>query len=649
MRTAELNTGIMDTADIEQFLRSLGYEILFRADGWTECLVVGHGERWLGRGTDNMSAIQDIERQMFPSFAASAARTRVTITLPSFSCDPVSEANTESVVMKEPPEEVGDPETQIETPAPEEMETGERVSTEETVSTEEGPPAAQMSDTYVSPQPDEPDVPDLTKDEALEIVTALDDEITDGIDDMAVMTTMHQRLHIAAWIFRGRAVQEKFPRDSQIEEAVHQIAVRLTGICKVYWPGSVRALQVYTTPTQALEGLVRTSKTPLKWAESAEILEVYLEDLEGRSNRDDFGWRDGAQCRPDAPDPDAVLSEAVHKITLVVGAIGEPLDDKQRKIPGDHVLSELETLVMAAHLLRWVRRSCSDHQLWGKAMGALRWASRQPRDRGSMRALQDVLSDDYLPANSWAELLGRDSRVNEKNRLRKQVMGTLPRPGGLEEDLMAWLHKAFQAFTNPQIAKMANDVREEIMELTNTDFADADRNTRSRLRKLQAILRAQQDVTSVKLPDVSEIEDAPVESKTSQRPDPAQELLACVQEITAGKRVLFVTNRDDERLRQDLERELKCEVTLKDGGNPRTMGSAIKSVDRDKYDFVLMATGFNNHSADASLCRAAKMEGIPYVRVQKGRLAATVRALGRAFNVSPERKATDENSVAHAG
>ena len=73
------------------------------------------------------------------------------------------------------------------------------------------------------------------------------------------------------------------------------------------------------------------------------------------------------------------------------------------------------------------------------------------------------------------------------------------------------------------------------------------------------------------------------------------------------------------------------------------------TVDGDRYDFVLMATGFNNHSADVALCRATKAQNLPYVRVQKGRLAATIRALGRAFNVSAQGKEADEATVAHVG
>ena len=658
----DMHTADLHMTDIELLLRSLDYDVLFRTDGWVECLVAGNGERWMGRGIDQASALRDVERQMFPSHAARAARLGSGTFLSGVSAPVLVAEGSPEPPPPDMPEETSDEAAPVEM-APVEMASPTETSPPEVVMETLPPevvtaklidPDPAWSGTYVSPdgqpaQADEGAEPDMTKEEALEIVAGISDEITDGLDDVAVMTTLHQRLHIAAWIFRGRTVQENFSRDAQVEEAVHRIAVRLTGICKLYWPGSVRALQVHTTPTQALQGLVRTPETPRKWAEAAEIMETHIDEVESAKDHDEFGWRDRRQCIPEAPDPEAVLADAVSKIEAVMGSLDEPLDDKRTKVTGDHVISELETLVMAAHLLRWVRRSCSERHLWGTAIGALRWVSRQPRNAKDVEALRDLLLDTHCPTRPWAELLGRDPKINEKNRLRKQVMASPPRPDWLEEDLMAWLHKAFQAFTNPQIAKLTGDVHDQIMEFTTADFADADRNTRSRLRKLQVILGAQQDVTSVELPDVSEVEDVPEEPAARKGIDPAKVLLAKVQEITKGKRVLFVTNRDDERLRQDLERDLQCDVTLKDGGNPRTMQSVIRSVDRNKYDFVLMATGFNNHNADVSLCRAAKSEGIPYVRVQKGRLASTIRALGRAFNVSKERKAADETAIAHGG
>lgn len=271
-------------------------------------------------------------------------------------------------------------------------------------------------------------------------------------------------------------------------------------------------------------------------------------------------------------------------------------------------------------------------------MGALRWCSKEAREVAG--DLAKVIDEDFSPSRGWAELLGRDPEVNRRKRVQREILEQLPTPAWPEEDLLVWLSKAFSAFNNPQIAKMAELVRDEILLLSKSDFADADRSTRSRLHKLQSILRA--GAVKAELPKVEELvtEDEEVEASEDSA-DPADRLLSQVRERTADKRILFVTNRDDVRLKDDLERDLKCEVTLRNGGSSRLMKAVLDSVDAKRFDIVCMATGFNNHNADATLCRKAKIEGIPYVRVQKGRRASTIRALARAFNLTEESKRED--------
>jgi hypothetical protein len=51
------------------------------------------------------------------------------------------------------------------------------------------------------------------------------------------------------------------------------------------------------------------------------------------------------------------------------------------------------------------------------------------------------------------------------------------------------------------------------------------------------------------------------------------------------------------------------------------------------YDLVMSATGFQGHSIDATLGRETKACGLPYVRVNRGRLTTCVRALARQFGL----------------
>jgi hypothetical protein len=657
----------MSTEQIRELLERAGYTFAFKeADEWVKCLISGNNEQWLGKGFDEAGALQDVTRQMFPSKVALDLLTahftkeelqvgdRHVPELPLVPLSPPSDgpppwASETPEVEPDPP---GAPEPEpVATVSPVAIPDDEPEP--EPVQAPTPPPVYAGTKAYVDPDiavQAKEEEEKISREEALEIVQAVADEIDDNVEDLAISSSLHQRLQVGDWIFQGRTIQEQFKRDLEIEEAVHRIARRLTDFCKVFWPGSVRALQVYTTPAQALDGLVRTHSTPLRWAESAAIIEAHMTEIEGRSDFDEFGWRDRAMLTPECPNPALVLGEVLKKIESVIGPLDGPLDDKRKAVPASKVLDEIEELVMAGHLLRWIRLTVVDRVGWGKAMGALRWASRQSRT--GAEALREVIHDEFQPSTPWAQLLGRDPEINRKNRIRKQVMKEMPTPEWLEEDLMSWLHKAFQVFTNPQIAKLAIAVRADVLEFTNADFADADRNTRSRLRKLQAIFRNSMDLSRIDLPSEADLADVDEPQETPKSPkveDPAKVLLAKVQVLTEGKHILFVTNRDDPQLQKALERDLKCKVTLKDGGNPRTMSSVIKSVDGNRYDFVLMATGFNNHSADAALCRAAKGEGLPYVRVQKGRPAATIRALGRAFNVTAQRKEDDEATVAQAG
>ena len=279
------------------------------------------------------------------------------------------------------------------------------------------------------------------------------------------------------------------------------------------------------------------------------------------------------------------------------------------------------------------------------AYGKLRWASRF-RLKG-MDKLAALVDPKNVPDKSWAQVLERDPKVLSEQRLRARVLGKQPDSSWDMEELMNWLVDAFPVFTNPQLAKMTEPLREMMLELEIQDFADADRSVRSRFRKLKEMIQAQEDLSSVELPTIDPSVDNEEEDGTEEE-DPVSELLKNVREITSGKKMLFISNRNDKPLQRKLKEDLACDVVLKDGGSSSKMRSVMESVSKGNYDLILMATGFNNHSADALLCRAAKSAGIPYVRVNKGRPLATARAIANAFNVSPEGNGHDSRSAAQA-
>lgn len=642
----------MKTNEIRELLESLGYAFVVKDGDWVRCAVSGNGEQWLGKGLDEDTAIQDACNQMFPSQASRQLLERALD-------PPISETDAHTIEIPDEPEPSQETLAGVlaqgnQTPTPNLTEPVVEPEPEPAPKTEPPKVVAEVSGvvikpkptrTYVAPPDPEPEEPKINRQEALELVEGIHHEMMDNFEDVARMSPQYQRLHMSSWIFRARAVEEELPEEAVIE-AVHRIARRLTDWCKVLWPGSIRALQVYTQPTHALDGLFRYKTMPKKWSEAADMVDEHLTEELAKAGRDELGWNDYAYLRPEAPNPDRVLEEAVTKIEAVMGELGGPLDDKKREVSGSAITSEIEELVLAAHLLRWVRKTANAKR-WGVAMGALRWACRQGR-RGA-QSLSEVLSDTYKPEQPWAALLGRDPEINRKNRLRRKVKAKCPEKGWLEEDLMGWLQDAFQVFTNPEIAKLSEAVHAEILDFTNADFADADRRTRSRLHKLQSILRTRSvDLSQVEIPDDDDVDDGEEETaETPTRVDPTQQILEEVQKITEGKSILFVTNRPEERLHRDLERNLKAKVHYKVGDTSRTMKPIIQGVSADRYDMVLMAAAFNNHNADTALCRATKAEGLPYIRVQKGRLASTIRSIGRAYNVQSSNGGQED--VAHTG
>lgn len=679
----------MDTTHAMQILQGLGYEVTFRSDTWIDCLATGHQEAWVGSGRNERAACDDLLRKMFPSRAA-AALLEDTVGQPEQPSTLVGPFENVALALEvlgapiaqEPPAELEDPaleraEGGLDTDIPTSTEATSDLDAEteavKKAPAEAGPlgrpelvpPVETQAEPSAVVEPVVEDIEDIVElneaaeasiavEDALEILEHLAKEIDAEMDTLGRMAPSRLRLHVASWIFQARAVQEQFRRGSAgnraIEDAVHRVALQLAHMCKIFWPGSVMALNLQCTPALALQGFFRVKHEPASWAEASAVLSAHIDEVEGRSFRDDEGWADRAALQPDAPKAGAVVAEAIALIEHVTGPLNMlPSERKEHtNVPG--MLADLEDLVLAAHLLRWTRRSCPDGTQWGRAMGVLRWCARECR--GQARDLEEVLSEDYAPTRGWAEMLGRDPEVNRRKKIQREVLEGLPAPDCLEEDLLGWLRKAFTVFNNPQIAKMAFAVRGEILSLSKADFADADRSTRSRLHRLQGILRSLHSEQHVKvdLPSIEDLKaDPDEEDQEGNAADPAEVLLARVREFTQGKRILFVTNRDDTRLRDELARDLACQVILKNGGTRRMIQPIVDTVTSTRYDIVCMATGFNNHSSDAMLCRKAKTEGVPYVRVQKGRRLATIRALDRAFNLFAEGKPGDTLTSARVG
>jgi hypothetical protein len=622
----------MENADIRKALERLGYRIIYRATGWYECLVAREGESWNGSGVDSEGALADAMRKMFPSKAAREAFEHYQKALVVLDQKVIS-ATYQEEEKADPPPKKKSPDTMVVYDHP----------SSPLSQPDPTPPVVEVS------APPELVTATMTVEEAFERLEEIVQEIDVSREDFAVMSSQNQRLTVASWIFQGRSIEEQFKSNRAIAEKVHDIARSLTDVCKDFWPGSVQALQVDTPPSRSLVGLVKFERQPKDWGDAAEALEEAIEESTRNGHYDIHGWMDFGATNPPPTDASKVLEEAVGIVEGILGSVNETPDEKDVRGLKIVLPERYEELAQAASLLRWIRPRCRDQVRWGLAFGKLRWASKfRLKNANKLAAIVDPK---FKPEKTWAQLLDRDPEVRRKRRLRAKVMAVLPVKKWRVEQVMEWLEDAFPVFTNPQLAKMTSEVHQKILQLEIQDFADADRNIRSRFMKLQKMLSAGQDVSDVKLPEVHEgdLSDEIEETAATTTVLTAAELvLEGVRTITSGKKMMFVSNRDDQILKRALEKDLDCKVVMKDGGSSRKMASTIEAVKRGSYDMILMATGFNNHTADAILSRAAKGLGIPYVRVNKGRPSATARAIAKAFNVGANGNGPDKLNQIHA-
>jgi hypothetical protein len=107
-------------------------------------------------------------------------------------------------------------------------------------------------------------------------------------------------------------------------------------------------------------------------------------------------------------------------------------------------------------------------------------------------------------------------------------------------------------------------------------------------------------------------------------------LLDAVREMTSGKRVVFVSNRRDPDLEvrlKDLLPEAALEWRV---AEPKRLEALGDSIQQGAFDVVLGAIGFQSLTTDHLLARACKQAKIKYLRVNRGRPTACLRALSRS-------------------
>lgn len=669
-----------------QWLRSLGYRVAFRREGWVECLLSTGTERWVGRGIDRGEALDDAVGQLLPSHAAR------TLLLDRFgrTADPAEEATTASPESAAAELEIGDlsPPVAVVVPVPASTEpldapqppVPEPAALPQTPPRGQGPegqdtpaPAmalglASVADSLAldpgaesdgaeteespdaSPTPKPPVVlvavpPPMDPDEALAEVGLLAELIESKEPELGLMTPERQRLAILAWICHARALQASSNAHPRVVTRVTSIARKLTSLSKVWWPGSVMALQIEASPFDVGRELELAARSrPRSWSDAAEASESKLRLVEGRDERgkrDEYGWADGAYLDPAPMNPDGLLTELRNLIEQIAG----PID----QIPAKRAPTEVRRPSADdqkrrygwARRLRWLRGFITEFEVWARVMGRLRWIAAQAEQRDEL--LDTLLSPAYHPQRSWAAALGQDPDAKRKRRLKKSVLQR--RPGGESEPeqdvLVSWLTDAFQVLDANRIAKLLAPYQRQVLELGPADIPGANRYERRRLRSVQKHMSAIGDGLA---PDDDELEsedeevigtlDEAVDPAAEVARDPAAELLSKVLPRTRGLRALFVSNRTDPELEETLRSTFGFAGLDWCEGSPRRVQTVSERVTRGTYDIVLGATGFQSHSMDTHLIRACRRAEVRYVRVHRGRQLACTLALARELGIS---------------
>lgn len=201
-----------------------------------------------------------------------------------------------------------------------------------------------------------------------------------------------QRALMLVWACRARGLLEGLPGEPEAEDRTKAIADRLGELAKLFWPGSVRALQINAKPADIPSLRVSWAPVPTTWAEARAIAERVLEKqiAEGQTEGlDADGW---------AKEPEGAEANADAQLAANAALVENLLTEK----PGErHTLDEaaITKLVTAARRLRKLRGKVGDDVAWATVMGRLRRALPNLGGRGAK--LKEALDPKTKPQKGW--------------------------------------------------------------------------------------------------------------------------------------------------------------------------------------------------------------------------------------------------------
>ncbi len=651
-----------------QALEQAGFGVLFRRQGWWECLIQDGELAWLGRGATEEEALRNALAVLCPS---PRARTLL-----------VESLDRSCLEEGEPPRlrPAAPQEDRPEVPERELLENGPPPAAEEPVATgvpeeEPAPAEAEAEPELPCSQPEpaagtdakapaeapaagdsgaaadipekaallvegsgkelasererEPERPE-TEEDALGALDALETVIREARNDLAELSPPRIRWNMLGWIAEARQYQVRHPGAPKVRARVHGIAQVLQDLGREFWPGTVRAFQLKAGPRSAAELLGMPEKdAPSTWEEVAERARRRLEKDARRRGLDEDGWADAGCLDPPPWNPRRLLAEVRDRLVLLTGEV----EGDARPAPGlrlDRDPALREELLLLARRLRWLRGATPDSLLWGRLAGRLRCLASRHR---SLPELAQVLDDAYRPpAGSWARELGEDPWTRRRRGARAALASRLPEAGDAAA-LLSWLERAFEVFNNPEIAGLLEGRAEEVLAL-DARKALASPRLRRRLRRLQERLQEPDGANGGERERVLESlggEEDGAGGAGGVEADPLAGLREQAREHTRGRRILFVGNRADPGLQATLERSLEPRLLDWSDGKPAALQSLAARIRQGRYDLVLLATGFLSHSGEQVLRRACAQARppVPSVRAFKGRELAVLRAVLR--------------------
>ncbi len=601
-------------------LREHGYHGLQRQHGWHECLLWRGEERWIGHGVDPAAALAHVLEQMFPSVAARALFDAVSPEQPAVPPDAAAPEPEAALVAA------------TTTPATTTAPTTPAASTLTPEPEPRGFETPKVGQRLILPLPA---YPPAAVAEARETLDDILKEIADARPDFALMAPRHQKVHMLGWICRARGLDEQFAGEHKVTILVRRVAHELTNISKIMWPGSVQALQMSARPDCVVGELgLKSLQMPRTWNDASEFVQQHRDRaIVGDVPLDDYGWADDLRRAP-PEDPRTLLREAQHAVEALGGPVQEPPPRHLTVAPEELSAETIEQLAKHVQHLRAIRIATLQPELWGCIMGRMRWLGGRLGDRA--HNLKKWLDPEFRPPvdNSRANAQQLDQQRQRQQTVRHERETLLAEPVTSAADLGAWLVKAFDAYNTPDVAALSEPLRAAVLALDDDALPEADRRLRRRLRDLKNHLR-HTDGSAARIEGDDLEPGEPDDLKPGLAADddePDDSLSALVRSRVDGKSALFVSNRDDPDLKARLEDRLGLDITWCDG-NPRKVQAQCESITRRSYDLVLIATGFQAHTIDGILARAARAGGVPYVRVFKGRPLACVRALARSLGL----------------